>query len=74
MTVGDIAQRTTIGLVLVRHAVATWQNDAARRLVEPHGTTWDGPCSPMEALVTVHAGARRTPLRWPSPTGGTPRT
>ncbi len=71
MTAGAVARRATIGLVLVRHGAASWLNDAARWLVERHGTTWDGPCSPLEALAEVHTGARRTPVRWPSPTGGT---
>jgi diguanylate cyclase (GGDEF)-like protein len=71
MTAGDIARRATIGLVVVRYGVASWLNDAARLLVEPHGTTWDGPASPIAALTTVRTGARRTPMRWPSPTGGT---
>jgi diguanylate cyclase (GGDEF)-like protein/PAS domain S-box-containing protein len=71
MTAGDIARRATIGLVLVRYGIASWLNDAARLLVEPHGTTWGGLGSPLDALGTVRTGARRTPLRWPSPTGGT---
>jgi diguanylate cyclase (GGDEF)-like protein/PAS domain S-box-containing protein len=71
MTAGDIARRATVGLVLVRYGVVSWLNDAARLLVEPHGTTWDEPRSPVEALGTVRVGALRTPLRWPSPSGGT---
>jgi diguanylate cyclase (GGDEF)-like protein len=71
MTAGDIARRTTVGLVLMRYGVVSWFNDAARLLVEPNGATWDGPGSPIGPLDTVRTGARRTPLRWPSPTGGT---
>jgi diguanylate cyclase (GGDEF)-like protein/PAS domain S-box-containing protein len=71
MTAGEVARRATVGFVLVRYGVASWLNDAARLLVEPHGAAWDGPGSPMTVLGTVRTGARRTPLRWPSPTGGT---
>jgi diguanylate cyclase (GGDEF)-like protein/PAS domain S-box-containing protein len=65
----EIAQRLSIGLVVVRDGVTEWVNDAARMLVEPYGGTWTGAGSAAALLGHILPGARRTMTRWPSPAG-----
>jgi diguanylate cyclase (GGDEF)-like protein len=71
MTPCDAARRATSGLVVVRDGEVDWLNDAARALVEPHGGRWSGPASPLGPLGELRPGARRVPVRWPPPVGGT---
>jgi hypothetical protein len=47
VSTGEIAQRLSIGLVVVRGGTTEWLNDAARMLVEPYGG-W-GSCGPVLA-------------------------
>ncbi len=71
VTAGDVARRTSVGLVVVQDGTAQWLNDAARGLVAPHGGSWTGPGSVLPLLLSVRPGTRREALRWPSPVGGT---
>lgn len=71
MTAGEAARRATVGLVVVCDGHATWLNDAAQRLVTSHGGDWDGAGSPLPLLGEMPPGLSRSPLRWPSPVGGT---
>ncbi len=71
MLTDKIARAASVGLVVVSHGVVCWLNDAARALVEPFGGTWDGEDSPIALLPPVRVGARRMPVRWPSPSAGT---
>jgi diguanylate cyclase (GGDEF)-like protein len=66
----EIAQRLSIGLVVLRNGATEWVNDAARTLVEPHGGTWTGAGSAADLLGEIGCGARRVMVRWSSPAGG----
>jgi diguanylate cyclase (GGDEF)-like protein/PAS domain S-box-containing protein len=65
----EVAGAASTGLVVIRDGAVEWLNDAARALVLPFGGTWSGPGSPIDGLAAVISGARRTPTRWPSPSG-----
>jgi diguanylate cyclase (GGDEF)-like protein len=67
----EVVRAAGTGLVVVQGGALAWANDAARELVASCGGDWNGPGSPLAALADVRSGARRTPTRWPSPTGGT---
>jgi diguanylate cyclase (GGDEF)-like protein/PAS domain S-box-containing protein len=67
-----VAERTTIGLVVVRDGAVVWCNDAARELVEPHGGSWDVADSPLGVLGSVPPGSLRLLATW-SPPGGNAR-
>jgi diguanylate cyclase (GGDEF)-like protein/PAS domain S-box-containing protein len=66
----EVAMAASTGLVVIRDGAVEWLNDAARDLVTTHGGTWSGQGSPIEVLAAVLPGARRTPTRWPSTSGG----
>jgi diguanylate cyclase (GGDEF)-like protein/PAS domain S-box-containing protein len=66
----EIAQRLSIGLVVLRDGTAVWVNDAARALVEPYGGRWTGAETVVDLLADVRPGARRVIVRWTSPSGG----
>ncbi len=71
MTAEVAACRATVGLVILRADAVSWCNDAALALVARHGGEWDASSPPATLLTQVRSGAGRTPVRWPSPTGGT---
>jgi diguanylate cyclase (GGDEF)-like protein/PAS domain S-box-containing protein len=62
-----VAARTTVGLLVVRDGVVVWSNDAARRLVEPHGGSWSVPDGPLGVLCAVPPGSLRLLVSWPPP-------
>jgi uncharacterized protein YbjT (DUF2867 family) len=66
----EVVRAAGIGLVVVRDDAVAWLNDGAREMVASCGGAWNGPGSPLAALAEVRSGARRTPTRWRSPTGG----
>lgn len=70
-TAADVASQASVGLIVVCDGEVTWRNDAARRLVGPHGGSWASSDAPLELLREVRQGAQRATVRWPSPVGGT---
>ena len=60
-----------VGLIIVRDGGVSWLNEAAEAIVRAHGGDWSSSGTPHGLVTAVSAGARRTPVRWPSPTGGT---
>ena len=72
VTADEAAQHATVGLVVLRDGVVTWRNDAAEALVVRARGDLEWAVGPAPACSpTVRPGARRTPVRWPSPSGGT---
>jgi diguanylate cyclase (GGDEF)-like protein len=71
VTADEAARHATVGLVVLRDGVVTWRNDAADALVVRLGATWSGPTAPLRVLAAVRPGTPWTPVRWPSPSGGT---
>ncbi|MFC4949993.1 putative bifunctional diguanylate cyclase/phosphodiesterase [Pseudonocardia sp. GCM10023141] len=69
-TAADVACHASVAFVVVRDGAVTWHNDAARRLVGPHGGTWGAGDAPLELLRSVRRGAQQARVRWPSPVGG----
>ena len=69
MIAEEAARAAGVGLVVVRDGAVAWFNESARELVVPAGGAWSGPGSPLEVLAGVRSGARRIPVRWPSPSG-----
>jgi len=67
----DVAQRVSVGLVVVQYGTVRWRNEAARLLVEPYGDTWTDGGSPLELLRGMRRDGWRDTLCWPSPAGGT---
>jgi diguanylate cyclase (GGDEF)-like protein/PAS domain S-box-containing protein len=65
----EIAERLSVGLVVLRGGTTEWLNDAARKLVEPYGGTWTGEASAAGVLGEVGSGANRVMVRWSSPAG-----
>jgi diguanylate cyclase (GGDEF)-like protein len=65
----EIAERLSIGLVVLHGETTEWLNDAARRLVEPYGGAWSGAESAAGLLGGIGPGARRVMARWSSPAG-----
>jgi PAS domain-containing protein len=70
VTAEEIAQRVTVGLVVVRDGETEWSNAAARALVERHGGSWTADDSAVRRVVEVAPGAVRALVRWPPPGGG----
>ena len=71
VTGDEAASHATVGLLVVRHGRVSWHNLAAAALVGPHGGSWASSGALLEQLGQVPPGSLRTPMRWPSPTGGT---
>jgi diguanylate cyclase (GGDEF)-like protein len=67
----EAARSSTVGLIIVRDGGITWFNEAAEALVGQHGGDWSSSGTPHALVTTISVGARRTPVRWPSPNGGT---
>ncbi|MCO1657497.1 putative bifunctional diguanylate cyclase/phosphodiesterase [Pseudonocardia humida] len=67
----DIAERASIGLVVVRDGTVRWCNPAAREMVEGHGGCWDGDRPVADLREGIRPGAGDVTVRWPAPDGST---
>ncbi|WP_214403377.1 putative bifunctional diguanylate cyclase/phosphodiesterase [Pseudonocardia lacus] len=69
-TASEIAQRLSVGLVVVGDGAVEWCNAAAQALVEAHGGSWTADGAPVRLLTGVPPGAVRRSVRWSPPAGG----
>jgi diguanylate cyclase (GGDEF)-like protein len=65
----DVAERASIGLVVVRDSAVRWANRSAREIVESHGGDWSGPRPVADLRDGVRPGASTVTVRWPAPDG-----
>jgi diguanylate cyclase (GGDEF)-like protein len=67
----DVAERASIGLVVVRDGAVRWLNPSAREIVESHGGDWSGPRPVADLRDGIRPGALDVTVRWPAPDGTT---